>query len=1062
MDGGPRAPIEEVPGRVLRRDTAPADDAFRIDAGEPDDSDDDLLGGVDNSGEIRRLTLMFIDLVDSTALSTRVEPETYRTLVSNYRTQAARLVEQYEGHLTSTKGDGLLAVFGHPRSHEDDTHRAVAAGLDIAELVSRFSEQAEQRYGVRVDVRIGIHRGLVYLDTVEDDVYGFAANFASRISTLAGPGEVTVSDPLAALVGDAFELTECPATQVKGVDAPVPYHRVIGERPQAPPGPLTPLIGRGRERSWLQQAWSAVCAEPPTGAAVAFRGEAGIGKTRLVRSVADVAAAAGATVVELRGSPLHTGSGLHPVRRLLERRCGVTRLTDDAERFRLLRAEIDALGQDPAEMIPLLAPILDIGPEHGFQPAAAEGLSLYQMINAGALRYVLACRAGGPGLLIAEDVHWYDPSTLELLGAVLAARDDSLLVVLNGRDGPWLDPQWPVQVFDLGPLGPRDCDALVDVLCPAATVAQRLAVRHRCDGVPFYIEHLAGMLRAEDQQAGIPEALYDPLFTQLNSRAGALPVLEAAAVIGRSGDTALLGAVLDPATALPAGLDDVVTALFTARVLEPNGADGWRFRHELFRDVAGEIAPPSRRRDLHARTADALAAATGSPPDWRVVGEHYVRAERPAAAVAAYRKASDAARRRGALMEAVDCLTEALAQLAECGPSRARNLDEIALRLARGFLIAFAVSPTSGEGHADLERCMQLATDGGHDAQLFTCLLAMLGYHIPRAELRAVHELVDSLSGRIDTADDRWTHPLLTSSLGTALWLGGRFDAAEVQLRDALARGTGPDPEQLDTIWPVTTDPIAAAHTHLALLHMIRAEIDSARDELAASARRSAQLEFPQNAASRAHTYFMEIWICLEAGRLGEAAELNAAMRRSTEESGIDMWKVVSLTQHVTVRGLTELAGGADAQALQRRAEQLGAMLDAARQMQLNVYLTYHDGVIARLLLAAGHPLAARERIDRSLQLAEDTGMRFQEADLLRLRAHTMDRPGDRRRALGTALGRSREQGAKLFELRCLLDYFDLDEPAGPADRAALAELVSGLPPDPELPEWARAQRILR
>jgi len=281
MDGGPRASIDDLLDRALRGGNpehpavrTPADEALGPDSGEPDDGDDDLLGGVDNSGEIRRLTLIFIDLVDSTALSTRVEPETYRTLVSSYRTQAARFVEHYEGHLTSTKGDGLLAVFGHPRSHEDDTHRAVAAALDIARLVSQFSEQAEQRYGVRVEVRIGVHRGLVYLDTVEDDVYGFAANFASRISSLAGPGEVTVSDALAALVGDAFELIECPAALVKGVDTPVTYHRVIGERQHAPPAPSTPLIGRSRERSWLQRAWGAVCAAQPTGAAVAFRGEA--------------------------------------------------------------------------------------------------------------------------------------------------------------------------------------------------------------------------------------------------------------------------------------------------------------------------------------------------------------------------------------------------------------------------------------------------------------------------------------------------------------------------------------------------------------------------------------------------------------------------------------------------------------------------------------------------------------------------------------------------------------------------------------------------------------------
>ncbi len=775
----------------------------------------------------------------------------------------------------------------------------------------------------------------------------------------------------------------------------------------------------------------------------------------------DAAQAAGAAVVELRGSPLHTGSGLHPVRRLLEHRCGFTRFTDDAQRFRLLRAEIDTVGLDPTEMLPLLAPILDIGPEHGYQPAAAEGLSLYQTINAGALRYVLSCGAGGPALLVAEDVHWYDPSTLDLLDAVLTARDDSLLVVLTGRDGSWLRPHWPVQLFELGPLGPRDCDALVDVLCPDATIAQRVAVRHRCDGVPFHIEHLAGMLRADNKHAGVPEALYDPLFTQLNTRSAALPVLEAAAIIGRSGDIPLLGAVLDPAPALAPNLDDVVGELFAARVLEPTGTDGWRFRHELFWDVAAELSPPSRRRDLHARTAEALAAARGAQPDWRVVAEHYAQAERPADASAAYRKASDAARRRGALLEAVGCLSDALTQLGACVPSRDRDLDEIAIRLSRGFLVAATVSATTGEGPADLERCLQLATAGGYDEQLLITLITMLGYYIPRAELRSARDLLESLPARIGAADRRWTHPVLTSSLGTVWWLEGRFDAAEECLRDAIARCPDADPRAMDAGWMVTTDPIAVAHTYLALTHVLRADVASARASIGEAVRRCGELTFPRSATNRAHTYFKEIWVCLEGGRLDEAAELASAMHRCADDAGIDMWKMVAGTQHVTVRGLTALAAGADADTLRRRADRLSALVDAARALQLRIYLTYHDGVIARLLLAAGLPVLARERIDMSLRLAEKSGMRFEDADLLRLRAHTLDEPAERLQALEIARERAREQGALLFELRCLLDHFDLKQDADEAARRALAELLTGLPPDPALPEWARAQRIL-
>ena len=160
---------------------------------------EDLLAVPGSSGEIRRLTILFADLVDSTALSTRVEPETYRMLVGRYRDQVLGIVDRYEGHVGSTKGDGLLAVFGHPTAHEDDVRRAVLAGLEITREVARLGEQAKRRFGVDIAVRVGVHRGLVYLDTAQDDVYGMAANLAARVSGLAPPGTVVVSDAVAPL-----------------------------------------------------------------------------------------------------------------------------------------------------------------------------------------------------------------------------------------------------------------------------------------------------------------------------------------------------------------------------------------------------------------------------------------------------------------------------------------------------------------------------------------------------------------------------------------------------------------------------------------------------------------------------------------------------------------------------------------------------------------------------------------------------------------------------------------------------------------------------------------------
>ncbi len=180
INEGDRATATTLAGQVLS-----------VDRNNPEA--EDLLAAPARYGEIRRLTIMFADLVDSTALSTRLEPETYRTLVGRYRDDVRGIVDRYEGHISSIKGDGLLAVFGHPKAHENDLRRAVAAGLDITRTVAQLSEQAERKFDVAINVRVGIHRGLVYLDTDQDDVYGFAANLAARLCGVAEPGTVAVS-----------------------------------------------------------------------------------------------------------------------------------------------------------------------------------------------------------------------------------------------------------------------------------------------------------------------------------------------------------------------------------------------------------------------------------------------------------------------------------------------------------------------------------------------------------------------------------------------------------------------------------------------------------------------------------------------------------------------------------------------------------------------------------------------------------------------------------------------------------------------------------------------------
>jgi hypothetical protein len=235
-------------------------------------------------------------------------------------------------------------------------------------------------------------------------------------------------------------------------------------------------------------------------------------------------------------------------------------------------------------------------------------------------------------------------------------------------------------------------------------------------------------------------------------------------------------------------------------------------------------------------------------------------------------------------------------------------------------------------------------------------------------------------------------------------------------------------------------------------------DVDGAKADLAESAHRCDSLGYPKGDFGRAHTYFAGIWVCLEIGDTELATTLVAALRAVSEQAGLDMWQFVGRAEHATVKALVALNEGADTDTLLTRTENIARRVDASRQLHFNLYLPFHDTVIARLLLAANQPDSALERLDMSLQHANETGMHFLDAELMRLRAHALAEPQAQRTALAEALAFARKQGATLFELRCLLDYFDL---LGEVDRVELADTLDRFPGDARWSERGRAEQIL-
>lgn len=1041
------------------------------DAGNPEASD--LLAAPPSAtatGELRRLTIMFCDLVGSTALSARHGPEPYRQILGRYKETCRQIVEgRYDGHIAKVKGDGLLVMFGHPVAHEDDVTRAVRAGLDVVAAVRRLSEQTEREVGELLSARVGVHRGLVYLDREEDDIYGLAANVAARLQELASPGSLVISDAVRELLANRFDTRGQQVRKVKGVASPLKSWRVLGERPggrSQSRGWSTPLVGRGAELERLRQMWRT----RPGG--VVVRGEAGMGKSRLVGALAAEVEADGATVVDLLGSPFHQGAGFHPLRDLAEQSCGIGRDVAGVERLGLLRQHLDKSGLDPDELVPLLGPVLGLEPGFGYDAAASDARKLQGDIADAMVRYLRSALGEGPALLVVDDIQWFDDSTRDLVLGFMRSRQDDLLVVTISRDATGA-PSSGVEVVELGPLPEADCVALVAALDPAGeSVTDRETLLARADGVPLYLEEL---VRAElDPSPGdepeetamdapetaVPDVLYEPLLARLQASAAGARVAAAAATIGRDVDRDLLDQVAD---IRGPELEDGLAALLAGMILVPQERPGehYRFRHELLREVAYELQPPSARRTMHSRVADALAAAVGEAgtTDWLTLADHYDKAARPVEALDSYHRAADDARRRGALAEARTHLSRAvdLVWALPGGPRRASR--EVALRLQRGFLAASSEGYASGEAGADYERCLVLAMRHRSLDDMVVTLNSLWGYYTSRADLAHASQVLELLRGVL-TDERQWLLAENEAGFGMLDWFGGHFREALTHLEHAVATMASRQPDGgADTVWFLPNDPLAAIYAHLALARFVCGNPTGATDALAVAERMAAEHGFPQGPFSAAYSRAFGAWMHLHLGDFDQAEALVESTLAVAATHGFDFWALTAMTQRTMVAVLRECRSTPfDREAMEGYAASLSGQVVTWQVLDTRLFLSAVLTTLGAALAALGDTNGARARLDESLALSEETGARFYDAETLRVRAGLFDDADERARSLTNALDLASKQGVVVFHLRIARDLYLLHPDAG---RSLLADALGQFATGASYPELDAARSLL-
>jgi len=351
----------------------------------------------------------------------------------------------------------------------------------------------------------------------------------------------------------------------------------------------------------------------------------------------------------------------------------------------------------------------------------------------------------------------------------------------------------------------------------------------------------------------------------------------------------------------------------------------------------------------------------------------------------------------------------------------------------------------------------RLRSDDPLPGGLYT-LFQLAIYYGNRADLRRVDKLLESLRAGVGQ-ERQWLLPWMEVLSGVVAWLRGEFDAAGSHLEGAAVALAAAAHHELDAVWSQPNDPAAAAHDHLALVGLVRGDLAGAEAELARTACRAEGLGFPQGPFNLAYTRFVESWIRIEAGQLDRAAALAADLTDQAERHGFDQWRLIGAAQQATVGALAALgADQLDPSGLRAHIATVIRFVDTWRRLGVNMYLTFYDSVVARLLIAAGQPQQARAHLDTALAQARDTGMCFYDAELLRLRAPTHADPDARQADIGAALELARSQGATLFELRAALDDYDL---RGQPARAALIDAASRIPANNAWPELARAQASL-
>ena len=771
--------------------------------------------------ERRQLTVLFCDLVGSTALSSRLDPEDLREIIGTYHRCVAETVARFDGFVARFMGDGALVYFGYPKAYEDNAERALRAALALVSNVAKLAVRDE-----RLSARIGIATGLVIVGELinagaarELTALGQTPNLAARLQALAEPGAIVLAEDTKRLVDGAFEYRDLGAITLKGFEAPVHAWQVVGEerikgrlaavdsQPETPGvrASQVPLVGRQQELGLLRKQWEQVV--EGYGRVVLLTGDAGIGKSRLVQMLIASIGQASHYEVEFHCSAYYAHSPLYPVIDMLPRVLGWRRIDSDEVKLDKLQAFCARLGLPSEESVPLLASLLSL-PASGFPLSPMSPERQKQRTLETLLAATLALAGERPLLMVVEDLHWMDPTTMELL-AMLTEQAPTVRVFALFTGRPEFKPPWPphshVVPCMLTRLTRRQTEELAQHVAggkplPTEVVEQIVA---RTDGVPLFVEELtktvleSGLVaeredghQVADPLAGlaIPTTLQDSLTARLDRLTTARPVAQMGATLGREFAYVTLQAVVDlDSVTLQRELDRLVDAEFLYQRGAPPDAT-YTFKHALIQEAAYQSLLKATRQKYHARIAKVMVEQFADEAEIRpeFVAMHWTEGGSFEEAIRWRQKAAQRAFQRASYLEAIAHYTKGLAVLESLPGSEGRDQSELSLQVELGYALIPVRGWSAPDSAQAFMRAGELCRRISDTSKLFRALWGLGAFHFVHGAQVQARQIADqclSVAASIDDLDARIEAHYLSGIVASVM---GDFASGQRQLEECI------------------------------------------------------------------------------------------------------------------------------------------------------------------------------------------------------------------------------------------------------------------------------------